>query len=150
MMKHICTVLAILALVTSALSALKTEVRIKYTDGFRDSYSRKRKSEYEFPAGLTREEEREIASPEKSYTLTIQIARPKSGYNEATASIVIIGQSKQKCFIVTKNFRRIKVSWINDRLIYINRDIGHVAGIGEVFDVEEKRWLYQKGQTYIY
>jgi hypothetical protein len=69
-------------------------------------------------------------------------------YDRTKAKIVIKKYDGKKRYVKCESFRTIKVQWINDRLIYIDCDIGHAAGVGQIFDVETNKWIYQQGETY--
>jgi hypothetical protein len=36
------------------------------------------------------------------------------------------------------------VDWINERLLFLDRDMGHVLGIEEIFDAVDGNWLFEK------
>jgi hypothetical protein len=47
-----------------------------------------------------------------------------------------------------KFFRTVTLTWITERTVLIDRDIGHTAGIEEILDVIDRRWLSQQSVDY--
>jgi len=47
----------------------------------------------------------------------------------------------ETAYFRVKGFRSITATWIGERLISINREVGHVAAIEEIYDVVDGKWL---------
>jgi hypothetical protein len=46
------------------------------------------------------------------------------------------------------DFRTLRVQWVNDRILHIFTDVGHVAGVHQLLDVEELAWIYARAEYY--
>jgi hypothetical protein len=71
-------------------------------------------------------------------------------YDRETAYIEVTGKRFVPLYIAVKNFRTISLSWATDRILVIQRDMGHVAAIEEVIDVVDRKWLSQQSVSYDY
>ena len=69
-------------------------------------------------------------------------------YAQEEAHILVTTDLGKPVFLRVCRFRILEVRWINERLIYLERDMGHVAGVEELFDVIEGKWLFQKSVEY--
>ena len=69
-------------------------------------------------------------------------------YDQAVASIEIERFNGDKTYLIMKHFRDIKAYWLNDRLLFIKSDLGHAAGLEQIFDAEARKWIYQQGISY--
>jgi hypothetical protein len=69
-------------------------------------------------------------------------------YEQAEAHISVTTELGQPVFLLVRDFRLLRVQWINERLLYLDRNMGRVAGIDEIFDVLERRWLFQAWVQY--
>jgi len=72
----------------------------------------------------------------------------KVTYDQELAHIQITGESIRPLYLEVKNFRTVSLSWATDRILVIERDIGHEAGMEEVIDIVDRRWLSQKALLY--
>ncbi len=70
-------------------------------------------------------------------------------YEDQKCIIRVEGRSldKPRELSVT-DFRTVTVSWITAKLILINLDIGHIAGVDAIYDVEKDSWIYQESVSY--
>ena len=50
--------------------------------------------------------------------------------------------------VFLEDFRCILFYWLTDRLVFLDSDLGHVAGAKQLYDVEADRWLYQMGDSF--
>jgi hypothetical protein len=48
-----------------------------------------------------------------------------------------------------KDFRALTVTWINDKLIYIDANISHITNVQAIYDVEKHVWLYRESVQYL-
>lgn len=69
----------------------------------------------------------------------------KLAYDKQVAHITITSRHFPPIHVETRFFRTVRASWVTDRLLLIERDIGHVARIEEVLDVVDRKWLSQQG-----
>jgi len=120
-----------------------------YTDSFREYYAAILDKEFVLPKDHPVRELKSVKSPTGIWRA--EIVQSDTGvipYDKTQATIVIKKYDGQKRYVKCERFRTIKVQWINDRLVYLLCDIGHVAGVGQIFDVETNKWIYQQGETY--
>ena len=74
----------------------------------------------------------------------------KVPYEREMAHIEITGPQIKPLYIEVADFRTIRIAWATDRTLVITRDIGHIAGIEEIIDVVDRKWLSQWEVTYRY
>jgi len=72
----------------------------------------------------------------------------KIPYENAEAHISIETELGDAIHITMKGFRSVSAEWIGERLLFIKRDIGHVAGIEEIYDVVDGKWVLQQSVHY--
>ena len=126
-------------------------VRTRYTDSFSSHYGRILRDEYVFPENLKKAEIQEITSPRGRYRARVQTTDASVvPYDKAKAGIVFERYDGQRRYVLVEDFRTVELRWINDRLVLLSCDIGHVAGVGQVLDVEAGKWIYQQGEQYFY
>ena len=46
------------------------------------------------------------------------------------------------------DFRAVQVSWVTEKLVFILLDIGHIAAVEAIYDVEKDSWLYRESVLY--
>jgi len=129
----------------------KPEFLTRYTDSFKEYYAEILDKEFILPRNHPVGELKSIKSPTGIWRA--EIVHSNAGivpYDKTKATMVIKKYDGKKRYVKCERFRTITVKWINDRLLYILCDLGHVASVGQIFDVERNEWIYQKGETYYY
>jgi hypothetical protein len=150
MNKLICFV-AVFVIGAGAATTDEPQFLTAYTDSFKEYYARILTKEFIFPKDHPVRELKSIKSPTGIWRA--EIVQSDTGtvpYDKTKAAIVIKRYDGEKRYVKCERFRTITVQWINDRLIYILCDLGHVASVGQILDVEKNEWIYQKGETYYY
>ena len=145
--KLTCLVAAIVIVAGAAMD--EPQFLTSYTDSFREYYATTLEREFVLPEGHPVRELKSVKSPAGIWRA--EIVQSDTGvvpYDKTKATIVIKKYDGKKRYVKCERFRTIKVQWINDRLLYIQCDIGHAAGVGQIFDVETNKWIYQQGETY--
>lgn len=120
-----------------------------YTDSLKEYYGAILEREFVLPKDHPVHELKSVKSPTGIWRA--QIVQSNTGvvpYDKTKAAIVIKKYDGKKRYVKFEKLRTIKLQWINDRLLYIQCDIGHVAGVGQIIDVETNKWIYQQGETY--
>ncbi|UCG49788.1 MAG: hypothetical protein JSU94_08390 [Phycisphaerales bacterium] len=126
-------------------------VRTRYTESFKSHYGRILRDEYVFPDHLKKAEIEEIASPRGLYRARMQTTDASVvPYDKAKAGIVFERYDGRRLYVLVEDFRTIKLRWINDRLVLLSCNIGHIAGVDQVLDVEAGKWIYQQGEQYFF
>lgn len=72
----------------------------------------------------------------------------KIPYDKEIGSITIESRNRPKQYIRLRRFRTVEIKWINDRLLYINCDIGHTASVDAIFDAQTGKWIYRQSMSY--
>lgn len=129
----------------------KPEFLTRYTDSFKEYYAEILDKEFILPRNHPVGELKSIKSPTGIWRA--EIVHSNAGivpYDKTKATMVIKKYDGKKRYVKCERFRTITVKWINDRLLYIFCHLGHVAIVGQIFDVERNEWIYQKGETYYY
>ena len=65
----------------------------------------------------------------------------KVSYDKSKANIQIIGKNGQSFFITVQAFKSCDIMWINESLLYIHNQLGHVASFNSIYDCKNKKWL---------
>ena len=136
-----------LILIFVALQPIPT---IVYSDSFQDRYSEIVETRPQFEPGTPLESKiRNVRSPlEISIASVWRTDGAKVPYEDAEAHILIETKQGPHVYLRAKGFRSLNVSWIGERLLLIKRDIGHVAGIEEIFDLVDRKWILQQSVHY--
>jgi len=123
---------------------------IRYDDSFfKDHYSRIVPQQATFASGTPLLPADTSGSPNRFATAIVTQTDPvKVTYDQELAHIQITGESIRPLYLEVKNFRTVSLSWATDRILVIERDIGHEAGMEEVIDIVDRRWLSQKALLY--
>jgi hypothetical protein len=69
----------------------------------------------------------------------------KVTYDKEIGVITIESPGGLKQYILARGFRVLTMKWINDRLLFINCDTGHVSAVEAMFDSDQGKWVYQRG-----
>jgi hypothetical protein len=72
----------------------------------------------------------------------------KIPYDKEIGSITIESRNRPKQYIRLRRFRTVEIKWINDRLLYIYCDIGHIASVDAIFDAQTGKWIYHQSMSY--
>ena len=148
-MKRLIGFAAVLVLGAGAAVTDEPAFLTSYTDSFKEYYGAILDKELVLPKDHPVRELKSVKSPTGIWRA--EIVQSDTGvipYDKTKAAIVIKKYDGKKRYVKCERFRTIKVQWINDRLVYLLCDIGHVAGVGQIFDVETNKWIYQQGETY--
>ncbi len=73
----------------------------------------------------------------------------KVPYDQSIGNLTIESESGKKRYLSLKGFRHVEIHWINERLLYIRSNIGHVVSVNAIFDIEEGIWIYRKSEEYV-
>ncbi len=123
--------------------------QVNYSDDFRQYYSRIVKDAPEFPPNVPVESTLTIPSPAGYGSATVVCTDAvKVPYDQEQAHIAITSKYFPRVCVEVKFFRTVKMTWITERTVLIERDIGHTAGIEEILDVIDRRWLSQQSLSY--
>ena len=115
-----------------------------YGDEFADRYSSISAEASTIPDIMPLEEEVIVYSPTgEGVARTIRTDGAKVAYEDNIAIVSVEHGFGDPVFLRSRGFRTIAVSWIGERYVYINKGIGHVVSIEEIFDLVESRWLVQ-------
>jgi len=150
-MKRLMCFAAIFVIGAGMAAVDEPEFLTRYTDSFKEYYAGILDKEFVLPKDHPVRDLKSVKSPTGIWRA--EIAQSDTGtipYDKTKATIVIKRYDGEKRYVKCERFRTITVQWINDRLIYILCDLGHVASVGQILDVEKNEWIYQKGETYYY
>jgi hypothetical protein len=83
--------------------------------------------------------------------ITIQRTRgDRYGYEQQKCVLTVEGLGvKRVRFLSVLGFRNVEASWTTGKLIAIKLDIGHVAGVDAIYDVEADKLIYCESVTYL-
>lgn len=90
-----------------------------------------------------------VASPLGNWSATV--LETDSGvvpYDQARACVSLRGPNGAVRAITVGAFRTLELQWLNERLLYAFTDVGHIAGVGQLFDVVDSTRLYARTEIY--
>lgn len=123
--------------------------QVSYSNIWKQYYSRIVEKAPEFPPSVPVEPPVTIPSPLGYASATlVSTDGVKVPYDQQEAHIAITSKSFPPVYVTAKFFRTVTLTWITERTVLIDRDIGHIAGIEEILDVIDRRWLSQQSITY--
>ena len=138
-------------LITILLAAIAPQAvpPIAYSDAFSERYGEVSRNTLEFPAQTPLEPSVVVRSAlGTSVAHVLRTDGTKIPYENAEARISIESELGETAHITMKGFRSVSADWIGERLLFIRRDIGHVAGIEEIYDVVDGKWVIQQSVHY--
>ena len=100
-----------------------------------------------FDAGSPSEKVMRLNMPPSTKFIAMTLIRTngtKVPYGESLGNIIINLEDGRVRYVQLKQFRDVQMNWINDRLLYINCNIGHIASVDAILDVEDNKWIYRK------
>lgn len=115
-----------------------------YGDGFSERYSVISVESLEFAPDVPLEAEVIVHSPSAQGTVTVlRTDGALVPYEDNIAHLTIENKFGDTLFMRSEGFRTISVAWIGERYVYINKGIGHVVSIEEIYDLVDRKWLVQ-------
>jgi hypothetical protein len=69
-------------------------------------------------------------------------------YDQARACIRLQGPGSVVRHIAIGDFRTLRLHWVSERLLYVFTDVGHIAGVGQLFDVVDATRIYARTEIY--
>lgn len=130
-------------------SVAEATPQLSYSDAFSDRYSTWSERALVFPHDTPLESKIAIETPRGSGRATlVRTDGAVVPYEHEEAHISITSELADSVNISAKMFRTISVTWVNERLLFIKRHIGHVAAIEELFDIVERQWVFQQSVHY--
>ena len=72
----------------------------------------------------------------------------KVPYDDAEAHITVVSAFGDTIYFKSRGFRTVDVQWIGERFLFINKGIGHIVAIEEIYDIVDKKWLVQQTVSY--
>ncbi|MDH3640610.1 MAG: hypothetical protein OES38_00825 [Gammaproteobacteria bacterium] len=140
---------SLLIAILFAAAAPQATPPVTYSDLYAERYSEVTDAAIQFPA--TTPLEPAIVVSSRLGTSTAHILRTdgvKIPYESAEAHLSVTSELASTVYFSVKGFRSITATWIGERLLFIRRDVGHVAAIEEIYDVVDGKWLLQQSVHY--
>jgi len=131
----------------TAVGAHATSVH--YGNQLSDFYPEISPAAVAIPPGIPLEDDVTVLSEFQNRKATlVRSDGTKIPYDKAIGSITIESRNRPTQYIRLRRFRSIEVKWINDRLLYINCDVGHTASVDAIFDAQTGKWIYRQSMSY--
>jgi hypothetical protein len=141
------TVVLAVLVVSAAVRAYATSV--EYGDQFSDFYPEISAAAVAIPPEIPLEKGVAVWSDFRNRKATLVLSdATKIPYDKSIGSITIESRGRPNQSIRLKGFRTVEIKWINDRLLYIVCDIGHIAGVDAIFDAQTGKWIYRQSMSY--
>ena len=123
---------------------------VSYSDLFKEHYSKVSSKELVFGENIPIENEKEIKSQMRSGSIVLRRTDgARIPYEDAKAYLTVRSSLSETIHIEVKYMRWIEVKWISERAFLIYRNIGHIAGIEEIYDILDRKWLLQTSVHYM-
>jgi hypothetical protein len=141
------TIVLTVFLCSAAVGAYATSVH--YGNELSDFYPEISTAPVTIPPGVPREKDVTVWSEFRNRKATLaQSDATKVPYDKEIGSITIESQDRPAQYIRLRRFRAVEIKWINDRLLYIYCDIGHIASVDAIFDAQTGKWIYRQSISY--
>jgi len=72
----------------------------------------------------------------------------KIPYEKEIGVVTVESKNGSKQYLLLKKFRTVELKWINDRLLLLSCNIGHMAGVEAIFDSQNGKWIYRQSMSY--
>ena len=141
------TVVLAVFVFSAAVGAYATSVH--YGNELSDFYPEISPAAVAIPPGIPLEKDVTLWSEFRNRKATLVLSdATKIPYDRAIGSITIESRDRPKQYIRLSGFRTVEIKWINDRLLYIDCDIGHIASVDAIFDAQTGKWIYRQSMSY--
>ena len=141
------TVVLAVFVLSAAVSVYAASV--DYGNQFSDFYPEISTAAVAIPPEIPVEKDVTVWSEFRNRRATLVLSdATKIPYDKAIGSITIESRNKPNQYIRLRGFRTVKIKWINDRLLYIDCDIGHIASVDAIFDAQTGKWIYRQSMSY--
>ena len=141
------TVVLAVFVLSAAVSVYAASV--DYGNQFSDFYPEISTAAVAIPPEIPVEKDVTVWSEFRNRRATLVLSdATKIPYDKAIGSITIESRNKPNQYIRLRGFRTVEIKWINDRLLYIDCDIGHIAGVDAIFDAQTGKWIYRQSISY--
>ncbi|MGD0267108.1 MAG: hypothetical protein ABSD47_19490 [Candidatus Methylomirabilota bacterium] len=122
---------------------------VGYGDQFAEYYPEIVNAQPVIEPGIPLEKEVVVSSPLRDRKATfVRSEGTKIPYDKSVGVITIESKNGPKQYLLLKKFRWAELKWINERLLYIDINIGHIAGIDAIFDAQDGKWLYRQSMSF--
>lgn len=122
---------------------------VTYGDQFSDRYSSASDQPENIPADFPVERRVVVHSPSKNgVAITDRTNGAVVPYEESIAVVTVRHPFGEPVYLKSTGFRTIEVTWIGERYVRLNKGIGHVVGIEEIYDLVDRSWLVQHTVSY--
>ena len=141
------TVVLAVFVFSAAVGAYATSVH--YGNEFSDFYPEISAAAVAIPPGIPLEKDVTVWSEFRNRKATLVLSdATKIPYDKEIGSITIESRDRPNQYIRLRGFRWVEIKWINDRLLYIYCDIGHIASVDAIFDAQTGKWIYRQSMSY--
>lgn len=134
-------------LLVAALSATaaQAETAVIYSDEFSDYYPEIVSSHPGMSAQFKWENLVVVDSPLKTHRASFMRTDGASVPQEKSVGTIVIRPPTGKMqFLFFKRFRSVSFSWINERLLHIESNIGHAGSVDAIYDALDEKWIFRK------
>ena len=122
---------------------------VSYGDGFSDRYSIIKLDKPNMPDGLPIEDPVVIFSPLKLGSATVErTSGTEVPYDRSVGIVTVEHKFGDPIYFVSTGFRTITVTWIGERFVRLDKGIGHIVSVEEIYDLVERKWLVRHTITY--
>ena len=141
------TVVLAVFVLSAAVSVYAASV--DYGNQFSDFYPEISTAAVAIPPEIPVEKDVTVWSEFRNRRATLVLSdATKIPYDKAIGSITIESRNKPNQYIRLRGYRTVEIKWINDRLLYIDCDIGHIASVDAIFDAQTGKWIYRQSMSY--
>ena len=132
-----------------AAAASQQAPPVAYSDAFAGRYGEASDTPLEFPEATPLEPAVVVRSRLGASSATmLRTDGVKIPYEQAEAHITVTSELGAPSYLRMRGFRSVTTSWVGERLLFIYRDVGHVAAVEEIYDVVDRKWLLQQSVHY--
>ena len=141
------TVVLAVFVFSAAVGAYATSVHC--SNELSDFYPEISMAEVAIPPGIPLEKDVTVWSEFRNRKATlVRSDATKIPYDKEIGAITIESPNRPKQYIRLRRFRTVEIKWINDRLLYIYCDIGHIGSVDAIFDAQTGKWIYRQSMSY--
>jgi hypothetical protein len=89
-------------------------------------------------------------SPQGTWSALVRETDPTAvPYDQARACLELRRRDGAAVrYITLGDFRTLRVEWLDERQLRLVTDVGHVAGVSQLFDVEREVWIHARTEYY--
>jgi hypothetical protein len=89
------------------------------------------------------------ASPGGAWSALVQETDPvRVPYDQARACLRLLRRDGRTRYVTVGDFRTLRVEWLDDRRLHLITDVGRIARVSQLLDVDAQVWIHARTEYF--